>query len=71
MATWEDSETPPPPKASSDKPITVEAWAATKNTPAWLFAAAKALHGWPIGKELDESDYTEAIDAAANVKIGG
>ena len=50
---------------------TAEEWAAEKGTPAWLFAATKALHRWPIGKELAEPDYLAACDKAANVQIGG
>lgn len=62
---------PPADEKKADKVSTVETWAADKNTPAWLFAAAKALHLWPIGKELSEADYIKAVDAAANVQIGG
>jgi hypothetical protein len=70
---WEDD--PPPPKPASTSGTStkkaVEEWAKEKNTPAWLFASAAALHGWPIGRELDESEFTAALDAAANVKLGG
>jgi hypothetical protein len=50
---------------------TVEVWAAEKKTPAWLFAGAKAGNRWPIGRELEEAEYDQAVHAAANVKIGG
>jgi hypothetical protein len=50
---------------------TVEAWRAELGTPDWLFAAARALKQWPIGKELEQAAYTAALDEAANVKLGG
>jgi len=46
---------------------TIEVWADRLGTPAWLFAAAKIGHGWPIGRELTEAAYLEALDASANV----
>lgn len=44
---------------------TAEVWAAKNKTPDWLFAATKACHGWPIGKELTEPEYAAAVTAAA------
>lgn len=48
-----------------------ELWAKEKNTPNWLFAGTKALHAWPVGKELTAADYDAAISAALDVRIGG
>lgn len=50
---------------------TAEAWCAELGTADWLFAAARALKQWPIGKELDQAAYTAALNEAANVKLGG
>lgn len=49
----------------------VETWRDEKRTPAWLFAAARAMHQWPTGREVSESTYTQAIEATKNIKIGG
>jgi hypothetical protein len=38
-------------------------------TPAWLFAAAKMKHDWPIGAELSVAGYQAALEAAANEVI--
>ena len=34
------------------------------------FAAAKAYAGWPIGKEVTEKEFDEAVDRAMNSRIG-
>lgn len=49
--------------------LQIEQHAKDLNTPPWLFAAAKALHRWPIGAELTVSEYLAGLDAAANVRI--
>jgi hypothetical protein len=36
---------------------------------AWVFKAAKALHGWPIGKELTGEEYDEAASRALHIPI--
>jgi hypothetical protein len=64
-------ETPAPAAKSAASTKTAEAWAAEKKTPRWLYAAAKALHRWPIGKELVEANFDEACKKAGNVQIGG
>jgi hypothetical protein len=62
-----------PPAVAPVEPskTTGEAWRAELGTPDWLFAAARALKQWPIGKELEQAAYTAALDEAANVKLGG
>jgi hypothetical protein len=59
------------PSAVDPSKKTIEAWRAELGTPDWLFAAARALKQWPIGKELEQAAYTAALDEAANVKLGG
>lgn len=63
---------------------TVETWAEEKgllpqienlsgrgipNPEFWRFAAAKAFCGWPVGRELTEKDFNEAVIAACNQTI--
>ena len=36
------------------------------NPEYWRFAAAKAMHGWPIGAEVSEQEFDEAIAAATS-----
>lgn len=48
---------------------TVEAWCASKSTPAWLFAAARMLRRWPIGQLVDEQTYDAALEEAAHVPL--
>lgn len=55
--------------APSIEKKTAEQLAKELATPTWLFAAAKALHAWPIGMELTTDEYKAALDAAANVQI--
>jgi len=39
------------------------------NTPAWLFAAARAKFRWAAGQELTEEEYRAALEAAAKEVI--
>ncbi len=48
------------PTPSAEK-RTVEAWAAQKSLPAWLFAALRAHERWAIGAERTEAEFDEAI----------
>lgn len=50
---------------------TVETWRDAKGTADWLFAAAKMMSSWPIGRVLSEAEYDAAIGAAAHVPISG
>ncbi len=36
---------------------------------AWKFAAAKALHNWPRGRELAEAEYDAAIARAEGMEV--
>lgn len=47
----------------------IEFWAAKNATPDWLFACAKTLEGWPIGRELSETDYLAATQRAATLEV--
>lgn len=42
----------------------VEKWRELLGTPSWLFAAAKVMFKWPVGRELTEEEYRQAIRAA-------
>lgn len=46
-----------------------EEWRALFATPDWLFAAAQAKRGWPLGREVTEAEYKAAIKAAENEVI--
>jgi len=47
-----------------------EEWCKAKNTPAWLFAAAEALHKWiRSGVQLTEAEYGKAINAAEKMPL--
>lgn len=46
-----------------------EEWAAVKKSAKWEVAAAKAMHRWPLGKEMSEADYDKAIVAATTHTI--
>lgn len=35
----------------------------------WIFAATKALHGWPVGKELTGDEYDAAVSKALQLPI--
>lgn len=64
----EDAATSAASDAASPPAVkTVETWADELGTPAWLFAGARIGLGWPIGFELTEKAYREALDVAANV----
>lgn len=58
-----------PAPAPARKPV--EQHAEEKQTPAWLLAAARAHHGWPIGRELTESEFEQALAATKGIRIGG
>lgn len=47
---------------------TIEQHAAEKNTPDWLFAAAKAAHKWGQGKELDDAAYDAAVERTSSFR---
>lgn len=49
---------------------TVEQWAEEKEIEPWLFAAAKAGHRWPEGRELTEEQFDEAVRLTEGVRIG-
>jgi hypothetical protein len=49
---------------------TAEDWAKKLGTPAWLFAAARAYHQWPIGKEFGQADYEAALKKVLNERYG-
>lgn len=46
-----------------------EQWAEAKKTPDWLLAATKASADWPMGREVTETEFDEAVDRALNLKM--
>ena len=53
--------------------ITQQVGKATVRKPApraWVFRAAKALEGWPQGRELTEAEYDAACSRAAGLAVG-
>lgn len=53
-----------------DEMKTYEQWTEAKSPPRWLAAAARALRGWAVGKEVTEAEFDSAVQAAAGVKLG-
>jgi hypothetical protein len=49
---------------------TIGEWQRAKQVPAWKHNAAVALLGWTPNHEVNEGDYDQAIEDAANVRIG-
>jgi hypothetical protein len=47
-----------------------EAWVEAKRPEAWRSAAARAMRGWAIGREVTEAEFDEALEAAGAVRIG-
>ena len=60
---------PAPPAPPPSDRRTVEAWCADKGTAPWLFNAARVGHRWAKAQELTETEYTTAIDRAANTEM--
>ena len=60
----------PEPATASSGRKPVEEHAKAKNTPAWLFAGAKAGEGWALGRELTEAEYDAAIERAGSHRLG-
>lgn len=44
-------------------------WGADKSTPAWLIDAARHGRGWPLGQEVTEDEFNQAVYDAANQPI--
>lgn len=63
MARPEKTETEAPRRA-------IEAWAEEKRAEAWRLAAARAMRGWAIGRELTEQEFDAAMKAAGEIRIG-
>jgi hypothetical protein len=58
-----DENTAPAPR------LPFEQWAAKKKTVAWLLAAAKALESWPIGREITEAQFDDAVLRAGSLAV--
>lgn len=56
------------PKSQASKEV-MEQIALRIGTPDWALAAAKAVNGWGVGKELTEEEFKAGVDAAINKKI--
>ena len=49
-----------------DKRLAFEEWSALKHVDEWKVRAAKALRGWPIGAEVSETEFNQAVYDACN-----
>lgn len=49
---------------------TVESHALAHDTEAWIFAAAKAYHRWPDGKEISSGDFAAACNEVLGIPCG-
>jgi hypothetical protein len=57
-------EPAPPPRRA------FETWVDEKKPAAWLAAAARAMRGWAIGREVTETEFDTALADAGSVRIG-
>lgn len=48
----------------------IEGWAKAKQPELWRYRAAKALRDWPIGAEVTEAEFDEALKAAGEISLG-
>ena len=55
------NDTKPAEQAPAATTCTVEDWCKAKKTPAFLFAAAKVMNGWPVGQLLTEEQFDKGI----------
>lgn len=49
-----------------DKRLAFEEWSALKHVAEWKSRAAKAMRSWPIGAEVTEAEFDQAIYDACN-----
>jgi hypothetical protein len=63
---------PAPESTPAAEPIrrSYEDWATDKIPEAWALAAAKTLMSWPVGREVTEAEFDEAIRTAKAIQIG-
>lgn len=48
--------------------LAFEAWAKAKQVDAWKVRAAAAMKQWPLGQEMTEADFDQAVsDATTHV----
>lgn len=47
-----------------------EEWAAKVGVPHWKADAARHGRGWPLGKEVSEDEFNQAVYDAFNLRIG-
>ncbi len=47
-----------------------EAWVEAKRPELWRAAAARAMRGWAIGREVTEVEFDESLKAAGEVRLG-
>lgn len=52
-----------------DEIKTIEQWRDALKTSTFDFAIAKAYASWPAGKEVTESEYKAAVEAAGKVSF--
>jgi hypothetical protein len=78
MADNDSPAAPPPsrkptiaqPAAEPPESPTVEEHAATRKTPGWALACARAFHGWGIGQRMSAAEFDKAVSTAINHPAG-
>lgn len=55
------------PDSTTRRPV--EDWAKEKATPSPLFAFAKQLHRWPVGRPLTEAEYDAALARVSSIRF--
>lgn len=56
--------------APSQSRMAWEEWASKTGVPHWKADAARHGRGWPLGKEVTESEFNQAVYDAFNSRIG-
>lgn len=70
MAKIIDAAPLPPVPAPSSTRIAWEQLAADKGVPHWKADAARIGRGWPLGFEVTEDEFNQAVYDAFNSRIG-
>lgn len=56
--------------APAQELLPFEVWAERSGTAKWLLAATRARYQWPIGRELTQAAFNEAVLTTLNGRIG-
>lgn len=58
----------PKPKEAPER-RSPQAWADAKGTKAWALAGARQHFRWPVGAEVSEADFDDAIKTVSNLQF--